>query len=95
MITPSPELSEAVLLAVAFAERGCLPEHLPVPAGMPRANTPDPPWLTQEDIALHEPRVLARMAELAYSVKERPWREIAYLHGETARLAQKVLEQTE
>jgi len=55
---PSRELSDAVMLAVAFAEHGFLPES---PA---RMVTPGRRRLTRDDFARFDPRVLSGMVEL-------------------------------
>ena len=59
-MTPSRELSDAVLLAVAFAERGFLPER-PTRIVTAKAKAHR---LTAADFVSLEPRALRRMTDL-------------------------------
>ena len=59
-MTPSRELSDAVLLAVAFAERGSLPER---PTRIVTAKAKKAHRLTAADFVSLEPRALRGLAE--------------------------------
>jgi len=69
MMKPSRELSEAVMLAMTFAEHGYLPE----PVAKVEAKVEKPAkarWLSAADFTVLEPRALRHMAEVLGLVEE-------------------------